>query len=435
MSNPVPVPTRARANLPLAWWMRLSGLLLNPAEVNGRLPEALVGPNTLHLIWDMAWYGLLTGTAMNYMQVYVVRLGASSLLVGAITYAPALIAILWQMPATALMNRARRRMPVVLRSCLMQRSAYVVVALLPFFLSRWRPQATAAVLILQAFPGVMAATAFFTMMADAVPADRIAHVISWRLIGAGISGTLASLFAGPLLSHLPFPLNYQILFLSGFAASLVSQWHLTQLCVPERKPSPQAQGDWREGFVRVWRYVRFRRFIVATTLQQIAATMLTPLLPLLWVRQLHATDEQISLIVTLYSGVNVLSIFLMRRAAIRFGRAGILTFGTIGFGVYPLLSSLSPTVWWLLPWAMLAGVFNAAIYVTLFDNLVHITTEEERPHFISVFNLALNMGLFTGPLLAGWLARGSTGPVVGLQVAAGVSLVAGVLYARWLEKA
>jgi MFS family permease len=434
MSNPTTAPARARRGFPLSWLMRLSGVLLTAANPNGRTPEALVASNLRHLVWDMTWFGLVSGTAITYMQVYIVRLGASSLLVGAITYAPALISILWQMPATQIINRTRRRMPIILWSCLLQRSIYLLVALLPFFVVRWRAEATASLLILQALPGVISMTTVFTLMADAVPANRMSELISWRLVGSGIASTLASLLAGPLLTHLPFPLNYQVLFLIGYGASLVSQWHLTQLCVPERKPSLDSQGNWRQGFTRVWRYLRFRRFIIATTLQQVAATMLTPLLPLLWVRQMHATDEQISLIVTLYSGVNVLATLLMRRAAIRFGREHVLILGTIGFGVYPLLSSLSPSVWWLLPWAMLAGVFNAAIYVTLFDNLVATTTEEERPNFIAIYNVALNVAMFAGPLSAGFLARGSTGPVVGLQVAAGISLIAGLLYARWLGR-
>jgi hypothetical protein len=48
---------------------------------------------------------------------------------------------------------------------------------------------------------------------------------------------------------------------------------------------------------------------------------------------------------------------------------------------------------------------------------------------MSVYNTAQNSALFLGPLLAGILAETAGGPALGLKVAAGVGLVAGVLMA------
>jgi len=74
-------------------------------------------------------------------------------------------------------------------------------------------------------------------------------------------------------------------------------------------------------------------------------------------------------------------------------------------------------------------VFNAAISVNLVDNLVSVTPEEERTSYIAVYNTATNIALFIGPLLAGAIAASAGGPGLGLKVAAGVGMVAGVLMA------
>ena len=56
------------------------------------------------------------------------------------------------------------------------------------------------------------------------------------------------------------------------------------------------------------------------------------------------------------------------------------------------------------PWAASAGALNAAMAVTLFDNLVSVTPEADRTNFIAVYNVAVNIALFAGPIIAGVLA-------------------------------
>ncbi len=80
---------------------------LNPFR---RPPDAALTPaqteaNIRRLVWEIGWFGVAWGAVINYLQVYEVRLGASSLLVGAITYGPALVSIFWQLPAAGLITR------------------------------------------------------------------------------------------------------------------------------------------------------------------------------------------------------------------------------------------------------------------------------------------------------------------------------------------
>ena len=72
--------------------------------------------------------------------------------------------------------------------------------------------------------------------------------------------------------------------------------------------------------------------------------------------------------------------------------------------------------------------------VTLFDNLVSVTPEADRTNYIAVYNVAVNIALFAGPIIAGVLAANGSQIVFALQVTAGVALVAGILLAaRRLE--
>jgi MFS family permease len=372
---------------------------------------------------------VLIGTTVNFLQVYVVHLGASSLLVGAITFGPALVGIFWQLPASQLIGRTGHRMYWVLGSGFVQRLVYPIIALFPLFVTKGLADLTVALLVLQAIPVTIAVTSFLSMLADAVPPDRMTQVVGWRMAGLGVTSTLSTLLAGQVLQRLPFPTSYQLLFAIGFLASLVSTWHMAQLHVPDRPPDLSIHTRWFRGFGRTMRYPRFGLFAGAVGTLQLTIGMTAPLLPLFWVRKLAASDGQISLVVTVASAAMVIGSLSMRRAVRKLGRELALAAGALGYALYPLLTSFSPSVWWLIAWAALGGFFNAAILVTLFDNLISVTPEADRTNYIGLYNLFVNAALFAGPLLAGLVANTPGGPALGLRVAGVVGSLSGLLFA------
>ena len=411
--------------------MNLNLRLINPLR---RPPDAAPTPaqteaNVRHLVWEIGWFGIAWGTVINFLQVYEVRLGASSLLVGAITYGPALVGIFWQLPAVRLIMRTGHRMRWVIGAGFFYRLMFLLVALTPFILMRGRAEATAGIWVLQAIPVTISNTTFLSMLADAVSSDRMTQVVGWRLAAFGLSNTLATLFSGPLLQALPFPLNYQVLFLIGFTASLVSWWHVNQIHVPDREPDRRKAQPLKREMGRALSHPRFGRYLLAVGVLQFALGMIAPLLPLYWVRRLSATDGQISIVMTVFSGVMVLGSLTTRRVVARIGRERALAAGALGYALYPLLTSLSPSVWWLIPWAALAGFMNAAMSVTLFDNLISVTPDGERTTHIAIYNNVINIALFAGPIIAGLLAANGARTALALQITAGVFLVSAVLLA------
>jgi len=385
--------------------------------------------NIRHLVWDITWFGVLWGSVVAFLQVYVVRLGGSSLLVSTLTYGPALIAIVWQIPAGWLMTRTGRRMQWVIMSGFVYRLFFLAVALVPFVSPHYRAEITTGIWALSAFASSFSNVAFLSMMADAVPTDRMTQVVGWRIAGFGFANTLTTLVGGQLLQRMPFPINYQVFFLLGWLASLISWWHVLQLHVPDRPAdhSPH-RAFWRD-LSRLLQYPRFGYFLIGAGIMQLALGMAAPALPLYWVRNLGASDEQVSVVLTVASGTLVIGSLLMRRAVARIGREWALAAGALGYALYPLVTSLTASTWWLLPWAALAGFFNAGITVTLFENLVSVTPEEDRTNYIALYNVVMNTALFIGPILAGLLARDAAGVVLALRLSAGVGLLAGTLLA------
>lgn len=401
-------------------------------------PDASLTPrqvqaNIRHLVLDITWYGILVGTTINLMQVYVVRLGAPSVLVGAVTYGPALVNVFWLVPAARLVRRTGHRMRFVVLSGLANRFCFLLVALLPFVVHRGLVEVTVLVLIIQAFATAPTLNGFLALMADSLPPDQVAQTVSWRQFGFGITSTLSTLLAGLLLARLPAPLNYQVLFVIGFMASLGSEWHVAHLVAPESAPVNSAAGRSREQIGSILRVPRFAGYLAIVSALQMTLGMVAPLMPLFAVRHLGSSDAQISLVITAGSASSVIGSLLLRGIARRANRERVLAGGILGYLFYPLLLSFAPTIEWVILFAVIGGFFSAVIAVTLFDNLVAICPEGDKTNYIAVYNVFTNIALFAGPLLAGLLATGTAGPALGLQVAAAICAAAVILAVLWMR--
>jgi MFS family permease len=171
----------------------------------------------------------------------------------------------------------------------------------------------------------------------------------------------------------------------------------------------------------------FGVFLVIACMTHIVIGIISPLLPLYWVKGLDATDGQISIIITAASAAQVVGALSMQRVVGRLGRVWTLALAALGYAFYPLLTSISPSIWWLVPCAMLAGLCISGLYTNLFSNLVALSPDAGRTEYVSMYNLALFAGLFIGPVIGGLLADIPGGVVLGLRLAALVGLACGAL--------
>ena len=57
---------------------------------------------------------------------------------------------------------------------------------------------------MQAIPATVSNIAFLSMLADAVPEDRMTQVVGWRIAAFGLANTVSTLLGGRLLQRCPF---------------------------------------------------------------------------------------------------------------------------------------------------------------------------------------------------------------------------------------
>ncbi len=406
-----------------------------PLPITPPREEALIPPreqhNQCYLYWDIAWFGVTSGIALNFLAVYAVRLGATEVQVGALTSAPALVSIFWLILAGQIVARQRHVLKLLLQMLFTHRVIYLLMALLPWVLPRtWVVPGLIALAALQAFPAGTANIGFSSMLPEAISKERLGRVVSMRNALIGATSTLTVLACGPVLSALPIPLNYQVLFIAAFLASMVSLYMVAQLDIPPKKEGqPVAQGlaDLLEGFRRFWADRRFVFFTLAAFVLHWGLFMAAPLFPVYWVRTLGVPDSFISLIATLGSGTSVLGALAMDRVLRRWGNRRVVGFSMLGLSFIPILTAMTHTLPPLLGISVMGGLFAAGLNVCLFNALIQVTPDTDRARFIAIFSVLANIAVFAAPLSGSWLA-GIVGIVPAFFIAGAIRILAGAIF-------
>ena len=114
----------------------------------------------------------------------------------------------------------------------------------------------------------------------------------------------------------------------------------------------------------------------------------------------------------------------------RYGYRRVLVFGALIFCSYPLLLSLAQnaTLFWVA--SLVGGGAWALVNAGLINRLMERVPEDERPAYMALHNLTLNLGILTGSLLAPLLS-GAFGLREALLWTAGLRLLAGLLLMIW----
>ena len=424
-----------RLKLGLAYFRlkhRLIWAIIYPVRVRGirSIPSILLGSarrlwrqvfrrrktveeqNTWNLYLDITWFGVLSGITATFVSVFAIRLGASNTLVGLLVSLPALISIFWLIPSARVIERQRRRLPIIVLTGFLHRLGYLLIALVPFVLRTHRPEALVALVALLTIPAAMASVAFTSMIADVVPIDKRAHVISIRNVLISAVSTVTVLISGKLLDLLPFPLNYQLLFGAGFAASLVSLYYVSQIQVADvsmAQYQAQRKAPLTVGFRRLVKQIMnqrdFVRFSASAFVFHWGLYLPAALYAIYRVRRLGASDTWIGLLSMVENAVTILAYFYWGGVASRKGNRLVLLISSLGIVLFPVLTGLSPRIEPLLLVSVIGGIFGAGLNLSFFNILLEVCPQERFPSYVAINTTLINVAAFLAPLLGTSLAN------------------------------
>ncbi len=391
--------------------------------------------NMRSVLIDGIGVGIVTGAA-SFLSVFLVRLGASSLLVSLLTSLPALAGMLLALPLGRFLERQRNLVPWYSRARVLVQGSYALIGLVPFLIANGSSTAIAIIVIwaIATIPQTIVNITFTIVMGAVAGPRQRQYLMSRRWSVLGVTTAIVVALLGWLLERLAFPINYQIVFIGSFFGGILSFAFSRQITLPDN-PSHSAPQDvgvsLRSRMRMVWGDLRahdaFSRFMLSAFVFNMGMTVAIPLFPLYWVRGVGATDFWIGLINTVNNGIVMVGYFLWSAIARRFGNRIVLRICAFGLVLYPLLTGLTSRVEPLVFYAGIAGIFGAGLSLVLFDISLATCPPDHTASYIAIYQfttyVATLIAPLTAPLLADYLGYGPA-----LFVAAGLRLLGAILF-------
>jgi MFS family permease len=397
------------------------------------------------LFMDIAWMGVVSGTVGSFLAIYATRMGATDTQVGWLNAAPAVVNMLFGLPAGTWMKN-RKFSQVVFWSAFTGRVFYLPICLLAFFLPpSGQVAATIWIILVMALPATLLNVSFNAMFAEMIPPAQRAYVVGGRNAILAITSLMCTLGSGKVLDMMPKPMGYQVVFTIGLVGAMLSSLHLFKIRnisqaigLPSRivdagsiqlkmaqATLARRLGAWAGGIDR-----RFLKVILLLFTFHVAQWLVIPLTPLLAVHQLKLSDFQISMGASIFSLVTFAFSFQAARFINLLGNRKVTGIGMIGMGVFPLILALARGVDLFLLAHLIGAVSWSVLAVALLNYLLENTPERDRSVYMSYYIVASNAAILIGSLLGPFIAS-KIGYSQALAIFAALRALAGIAVLLW----
>jgi MFS family permease len=399
--------------------------------------------NFLHLYFDIGWFGVVSGSVVNFLNIYATRIGATAFQIGLIGAMSAVVSLFLAIPVGRWLQTQKTHR-AVFRSAIYYRLGYIAFVFLPLLSSKegqiW---AIIAITFLMAIPVTTIGVGFNALFAEAVPIEYRAHVAGIRNIMLAITYMITSLMSGYILEKVTFPLGYQIVFGIGLLGAAMSSFHLYFVRPIEEFPpalpsKPVAPPVTLRPYARdlattlrldIWT-THFRNVLLALFAFHLTQYLAIPLFPLYNVHVLKLTDEHIGIGTALYYLTVLLGSMQLSNIAHRIGNKKLTGWSVASMSLYPLMLAFSTNVWHYYGLSLVGGVTFAMVSGSYANYMLEHIPAHDRPPHLAWYNIILNSAILIGSLI-GPLISDVVGLVSALLIFAALRFLAGLTILKW----
>lgn len=414
---------------------------LPPEPAVGELPEQpaempfqVQKRNALYVQADAVAIGLANASS-PYLPIFLTRLGASSTQIGLLTTMPGITGLLFAIPVGRFLQSRRNMIPWFSGSRVFYIAGYTLTGLVSLLLPpEYSVLAILAVWALATIPQTVLSVSFSVVMNLVAGPHGRYELMSRRWSIIGITTAITVALAGQFLDRVVFPLNYQLVFILLSVGGLLSYFITIRIKLREHVAVQQeASGDWRQQTRDYLALVRsqpaFISFVLKRFVFLFGFTLALPLIPLYYVREVHASDAWIGIFSTSQTAVVLIGyIFWARQTRLR-GSRFVLLITTFGVALYPFLVAQTRQVQLIAIISGVLGMFSAGVDLVFFDELMKTVPVEYSATFVSLAQSLGHLSSIIAPLLGTFLAD-QFGLPVALTVATVIRLAGFGLFLR-----
>jgi MFS family permease len=400
--------------------------------------------NFNHLYFDIAWFGVLSGSAVNFLNIYATRIGATGLQIGLIGAMSAMVNLFLAIPAGRWLEKQNTGRAMFWTS-VAYRAGYIPLIFLPLVVSD-SLQIVSIILLtfLMAIPLTPLGVGFNALFAEAVPNEYRAHVAGIRNVMFALMFMITSVASGAILERVTFPLGYQIVFAIGALGAGMSSFHLFFIRPLESKPAaPPSPPEAEPGLITdsppraltsllrldIWR-TRFRNVLLTLFAFHVAQYIAVPIFPIFNIRVLNLTDENLGIGTACFYLSVLIGSTQLRKFAHRMGNRSLTGWSVALMSLYPFLLAISSDVWHFYGLSLISGLNFAMMSGSYANYMLEHIPPDDRPSHLAWYNIILNgailIGSLTGPLLADGM--GLVGALLAIAV---LRFLSGLSILKW----
>ena len=369
-------------------------------------PERFPGlrQNVRNSIYNGAFGTTALGIVSTFVPLYMIdALHASNQLIGWLNALPALAGLIGSLIGAVLVPRLARYRTFSAISFLAARLSYLLLAAVPLFGGTNAPALVVAVNAAENVPQTLGTLSWQALMAKLVPSALRENFFGRRNALITIVGLGGTIVTGVVLQlfdpQRPGP--YQLLFVAASLLGGLEVLFLIRHREPSRgeRPRPLRWSTWSD----LLKVRRFRRYVILAAFFNFGWQLSWPLFSIYQIRTAHATGLWIGLFTMAAQATEILTFRWWGELARRRGGLATMGWSGLGVGLVPLLTVLSPNLFYLTAVNLFSGLFLSGITLLLFTELLHAAPAHERSGAIALYNLVLGCVAFLAPELGIYL--------------------------------
>ncbi|QRN83312.1 MFS transporter [Chloroflexota bacterium] len=345
---------------------------------------------------------------LTYLTIYLLDLGASSQQIGLLSSLSNLAAALLLLPAAMLVERTGERKKTTLWASGGSRLMLLLIALLPMI---FVPTAGLIWVILGmallretlnnfAYPGWVALTG------DIIPLEGRGRYFGTRNFIMGVSGIVAALVVGNLITAIGSPLGYELAFLAAVVLGMASMYFFSRL-----RDHNQENGTLRtehSSLSQIFQSVKgqkaFLLFCAFTAFWNFSLNIAGPFFNVYMVDTLKMSAATIGVITVTNTVANLL---VQRKIGALSDKWGNRTLAIITLFLIPFIPLVwglwAKTAWQLILIEIFSGALWGAFNLVSFNILLTQTPPEKRARFSALYQIVVTLSLAGGAALGSLL--------------------------------
>lgn len=381
-------------------------------KLDGQLNNSTLKHNFMVNVMDGGLYAFAMSiiSIQTVIPVFVKSAGGSNVAVG-------LIPVVWmaglnfpQIFIAGFVNRFAYKKPLMLKTGLMQRLPWFILAVMTYFVIADTSPAVGLLIFFIVFAiaavgGSINMPVWFDLIAKITPVRVRGRLFAIRsILGAGL-GIIGGWIVTVVLNNMAFPANYALLFFLAFVLMMISFWFLTTL---KEEEGNQAKKNvpFKEFITELPAILKhrknYRNFLIADAvfISSVAALAFYTVFAL----EKYSLGDQYAGKFTMVMMISmILGGMIFGYFGDKSGHKGNLVFGSLTVTAGCIVALVAPTVEIFMLTFVLSALTIAIMMISRLPFIAELCTEEERPTYVALTNMITSPFFLTG-IIAGRFA-------------------------------